>query len=84
MGIAVGVPDRVLDRVWNRSRRRDGVVDAMAEPPDELRVKICKVCHHRMELGYFPVTQPVQPEHRWQCLCGHWEPTIPAKEWGEV
>ena len=40
MGITVGIPDRVLDRGWDRGWRHDGMVDAMAEPPDELRVKM--------------------------------------------
>lgn len=40
MGIAVGVPDRVLGWLRNWHRCDDGMVDAMAEPPDELRVKM--------------------------------------------
>ena len=83
MGIAVGVPDRVLGRVRGWGRRPDGVVDAVAEPPDELRVK-CEVCGHGMELVDQPATQPLQPVHRWQCLCGNWKATYDRSDEGEV
>ena len=84
MGVAVGVPDRVLGRLWNRDRCYHGMVDAMAASPDELRVKRCEVCSHNMELVDQPATQPLQPVHRWQCLCGNWKATYDRGDEGEV
>jgi len=84
MGITVGIPDRVLDRGWDRDRCHDGVVDAMAEPPDELRVKACCVCKHSMELIERDRENKLEPRLQWECLCGHREFTTSAKDWGEV
>jgi len=46
--------------------------------------KPCPVCQKSMELIIEPPTQPLQPEHRWQCLCGHWEATYARNDEGEV
>ena len=46
--------------------------------------KKCMVCGHEMELIAAPPTQPLQPEHRWQCTCGAWEALYGRKEEGEV
>ena len=50
----------------------------------EVEPKLCKLCGHQMEEITALPTQPLQPPHRWQCLCGAWLPIIPAKDWGEA
>ena len=49
----------------------------------ELR-KACPACKKLMELVNEPPTQPLQPWHRWQCLCGEWRATYDRGDEGEV
>src|SRR3990167_5109216 len=46
--------------------------------------KICKVCGHQMEEITALPTQPLQPPHRWQCLCGNWCAVYDRSDEGEV
>ena len=46
--------------------------------------KICKVCGHQMEEITALPMQPLQPPHRWQCLCGNWCAVYDRSDEGEV
>lgn len=46
--------------------------------------KACTVCGHPMELVTREREDTIEVPTQWECSCGHRQPHVAAKEWGEA